>query len=311
MRTDDHRRADTDRVIQQGSALGITLFQVSIHDNPCAICAPYQGKVFSTNGDPRFPPLTKTPPFCGCCRHVLLPFVEVPGRESKTEAISKFSLDPKATVRDLPSYAKLIKNVRRRKSSKPTQSIGPTEVKVSVSPSSPAGKPNSTSGCLASMSAVIFAFSLLALCLLPGCPRCLPGPPSNLVEREQVLVGYWHGGAFDSERDRLFEAYLDIRNDGTFQLQAFDDGIAFEAAGTWRTGPSESWSGRIDFRVECSNLPEFPGSSLLRGGYIYSAIIYGFDEYLGFEVAPAPGEIPEIGDTDRAWSFSKVFEEAQ
>lgn len=123
-------------------------------------------------------------------------------------------------------------------------------------------------------------------------------------------MGYWQGGAYDSSRTEVFEAYLDLRNNGTFQLQAIDDGTAFEAAGTWTTGPSDSTSGRIDFRVECSNFSQFPSSSLMRGVFNYSAIVYGIDEYLGFEVTVAPVAVPEPGDTDLAWSFSKVFEDA-
>lgn len=61
------REAVTQGAVTRSMEFGITLFQVSIHDNPCPRCAQYQGKVYSVTPDSGFPMLENRPPFHPHC----------------------------------------------------------------------------------------------------------------------------------------------------------------------------------------------------------------------------------------------------
>lgn len=61
------REAVTQGAVTRSMEYGITLFQVSIHDAPCAQCAQYQGKVYSVVPDSGFPMLEARPPFHPHC----------------------------------------------------------------------------------------------------------------------------------------------------------------------------------------------------------------------------------------------------
>lgn len=61
------REAVTQGAVTRSMEFGITLFQVSIHDNPCPQCAQYQGKVYSVVPDSGFPMLEFRPPYHPHC----------------------------------------------------------------------------------------------------------------------------------------------------------------------------------------------------------------------------------------------------
>jgi hypothetical protein len=61
------REAVTKGAETRGLEYGINEFQVSIHDNPCPKCAPFQGKVYSVGGESEFPEATARPPFHPHC----------------------------------------------------------------------------------------------------------------------------------------------------------------------------------------------------------------------------------------------------
>lgn len=90
------RETVTQGALNFGRANGIDLFQVSYHSTSCPSCASYQGKVYSATGNTDgFPLLTKRPPWHPRCRHVLMPYVVVPGREAEMEALKKLSKSKK------------------------------------------------------------------------------------------------------------------------------------------------------------------------------------------------------------------------
>lgn len=68
------REATTKGTINSTLQYGLDLVQVSVHEGPCDICRPFQGKIYSISGaDQDFPPLKEEPPFHPNCRHVLVP----------------------------------------------------------------------------------------------------------------------------------------------------------------------------------------------------------------------------------------------
>lgn len=89
------RQASTEGVVATCEQIGNTLVQVSIHTGSCAICLPYQGKVYSITGnDPDFPPLESRPPWHPHCRHVLLPVTrEALEARGELESLSENSKD--------------------------------------------------------------------------------------------------------------------------------------------------------------------------------------------------------------------------
>lgn len=62
---------------------GTDLVQISSHNTSTAICIPFEGNVYSINGNnPKFPPLSDTPPYHPNCLHLLYPVFEsaiIPG----------------------------------------------------------------------------------------------------------------------------------------------------------------------------------------------------------------------------------------
>ena len=63
--------------LAQAKNYGTDLVQVSSHNTTTAICLPFEAKVFSVSGkDPRFPPLTETPPYHPNCLHLIFPTFE-------------------------------------------------------------------------------------------------------------------------------------------------------------------------------------------------------------------------------------------
>lgn len=79
------REAVTHGAITRSMEYGVTLFQVSIHDNPCDQCAQYQGKVYSIVPNSGFPMLERKPPYHP---HCVLPKTPVfaPGKRAASVA---------------------------------------------------------------------------------------------------------------------------------------------------------------------------------------------------------------------------------
>lgn len=100
------REAVTNGIINSAGQVGIDLFQVSVHDNPCPACLPYQGRVFSRSGTHgEFPPLTTQPPFHPRCKHVLVPVTENHlKRRGQYDALVALSKDPQINVAGAADY---------------------------------------------------------------------------------------------------------------------------------------------------------------------------------------------------------------
>ena len=71
-----HREAVTEGIMNTAHEADVTLFRWSIHEGACPLCQQYQGKVYSSGGESKFPPLTEKPPLHPFCEHVLTAFVE-------------------------------------------------------------------------------------------------------------------------------------------------------------------------------------------------------------------------------------------
>lgn len=130
------REAVTQGAITRSMEYGITLFQVSIHDNPCQQCAQYQGKVYSLVPDSGFPILEARPPFHPHCRHVLLPYVQSPttkglARHAAIKALSN-SKDP--ITGGLPGYTDAIAQARATGGLRKKQLPGETKTKTTPEP---------------------------------------------------------------------------------------------------------------------------------------------------------------------------------
>lgn len=105
------REAVTQGILNSAAAFGMDLVQVSAHSHPDPDpCSPYQGKVFSISGThPRFPQLTKRPPFHPNCKHVLTPVDEATLKErGQYDALVKFS-NSKREVTSFKDYNDLLK----------------------------------------------------------------------------------------------------------------------------------------------------------------------------------------------------------
>ena len=211
MERDSKRKSDTARTLERSIAMGITHFQVSIHDNPCPACAPYQGKVFSVNGDPNFPPLLAVPPFCNGCRHVLLPYVERPGREAQHEAIKAISNSKDPIAGGAAGYDAAIAQARAtdRSGRRP---VPPQLPKQSISLSSPpqhdtfkSTPARSKLGCLKAAAITFTALFLFMVTLAILAPT--PDPESGHTPVSEP--GESHQGQDDliEPSTRLPEAY--------------------------------------------------------------------------------------------------------
>ena len=68
------RSKQTERILRESAEWDNDLVQVSSSSNPCSICAPFNGKIFSIHGKtPGYPILKEVPPFCNRCTHSLSP----------------------------------------------------------------------------------------------------------------------------------------------------------------------------------------------------------------------------------------------
>lgn len=105
------REAVTEGILISAGQVGIDLFQVSVHDNPCARCLPYQGRIFSRSGThPDFPPMGETkPPFHPRCKHVMVPVLEeVLRSRGQYDSLVALSKDPQLNVAGSRDYAEAL-----------------------------------------------------------------------------------------------------------------------------------------------------------------------------------------------------------
>ena len=85
--------ASTQAVLDTAQTVGSDLVQVSVHNTLCAVCAQFEGKVFSlSSSDPDFPPLEDEPPYHPNCMHSLsITFREGMARDGTLEKYVDFS----------------------------------------------------------------------------------------------------------------------------------------------------------------------------------------------------------------------------
>ena len=110
------REAVTNGIINSAQQVGIDLFQVSVHDNPCPVCQAFQGRVYSISGEnEHFPKLERKPPFHPRCKHVMVPVTEKHlKRLGQFDAAKKLSNDPNAEIVDNASYLKFLEDHPQR-----------------------------------------------------------------------------------------------------------------------------------------------------------------------------------------------------
>lgn len=75
-RTKFHQ-AHSQASLMQAANYGTDLVEISDHNTTTAICIPFEGNIYSVSGaDPRFPPLSDTPPYHPNCLHLMFPTFE-------------------------------------------------------------------------------------------------------------------------------------------------------------------------------------------------------------------------------------------
>lgn len=94
--------ATTAGVTQATLAAGGDLVQVSVHNTECAVCAPYEGKIYSLSGsDPDFPAVEELPPYHPQCAHSIDPvfkeFLDIQGTLEDFIAFSNDETDQHPT----------------------------------------------------------------------------------------------------------------------------------------------------------------------------------------------------------------------
>lgn len=68
------RKVQTQAVLDRMKEYDNDLMQVSSHNNPCPICVPFEGQIYSASGNSKtYPPLDDAPPFHPNCEHVIFP----------------------------------------------------------------------------------------------------------------------------------------------------------------------------------------------------------------------------------------------
>lgn len=72
-RTKFHQ-AHSQASLMQAANYDTDLVEISSHNTTTAICIPFEGNIYSVSGrDPRFPPLSDTPPYHPNCLHLMFP----------------------------------------------------------------------------------------------------------------------------------------------------------------------------------------------------------------------------------------------
>jgi len=90
------REAQMTAALRKMDQFGVKLVTVPKHGGACALCAPWQGAIFSLDGsDPRFPPLSVVglPPWHPNCADVIAPFVEKLASTQEIAAGERVSTD--------------------------------------------------------------------------------------------------------------------------------------------------------------------------------------------------------------------------
>lgn len=87
--------ASSQAVLSTAISTGADLVQVSTHNTLCAICAPFEGKIYSLSGGDRdFPALDEEPPYHPQCLHSLsVVFREALARDGTLDRYVEFSND--------------------------------------------------------------------------------------------------------------------------------------------------------------------------------------------------------------------------
>ncbi len=102
------REATNQAVLDQMQALGYDLVKMSSHATSCAVCIPYENRVYSISGkDKRFPPLTDAfdPPYANIhpnCAHVIFPYIEALDKNAEQtiqDSNRPYELDPDMQAR--------------------------------------------------------------------------------------------------------------------------------------------------------------------------------------------------------------------
>jgi len=85
--------AHSEAALSEAKNYDTDLMQISSHNTTTKLCMDFEGKIFSVSGkDPRFPPLTDTPPYHPNCLHLMFPAFEDAMKVQGTfESFSAFS----------------------------------------------------------------------------------------------------------------------------------------------------------------------------------------------------------------------------
>jgi hypothetical protein len=115
-------RARTREAVTQGTVnacmqAGMDLVQISMHEDSCPECEPYEGRIYSISGEhPDFPHLDEEPPYHPNCKHVLMPVTETAlEMRGEYDAMVKISNDPNARFDTVADFRKQVADLKRDK----------------------------------------------------------------------------------------------------------------------------------------------------------------------------------------------------
>ena len=102
-----------------------------------------------------------------------------------------------------------------------------------------------------------FAFSLLAMLILTGCPPpCQPAESLRVDEMDPGLIGKWSGISTSPFGEETFCDFR-FRPDGTFLLEFhLAPGEVGTFAGEWATMHFERYDARLDLAIGCTNFTD-------------------------------------------------------
>jgi hypothetical protein len=264
------KKPDLSGALKTARKLGLDLVQVSVHQTTCSQCARIQGKVFTITGKTQgFPLLSSVTPLHEGCRHNVLPYVPVPGKESELEALKRMSQD---SSREIWGYADYVKALAEAKTDR-------------------------------SSSKVDFRFMLLALgvCLsavMPlGLSGCVMFPQARLSEKHDEFTGdvtarlddnVLDGGMGLSSNGRV--EFNPVRSQGEKDSSPiYCIAIVYTGYGTgWCfIEPGESLYMIIDGKREALSGTGSRGSREVSGGAVSEVSVYPVDPELLRRIASA------------------------
>lgn len=272
------REAVTQGSITRSMEYGVTLFQVSIHDNPCEQCAQYQGKVYSMVPDSGFPMLEARPPYHPFCRHVLLPYVESPTEKGQAKHAALKALSNRAapiTSGGLPEYHKAVAQARETGGLRKKQLPGETRTK----PSEPLASPGFGIGRTRVFDAI-------------------PTPAYSRLSQEL-------GDRLTIIDAKLSKGEAEIIQEHMAGLSALPEGVMATLAGAGLSriqigkGGVASFPGYEDFReVQVPGAPRGTNWDVSRGAYmpgrkeiVLGTGIYGYEWTAQHEIGHALGDL--------------------